>query len=117
MLLCAALLAFTVSAAPTPAKGAPSPAPAPSAAVQAQRLLSPRAIRRARLLIELRLLQLREDRLDCVRRIVLLRLPPDLRPTGSLDGYVKHFGASRSIKGSEDCAWTSIPQRLPAATG
>lgn len=115
MLLCAALLAFTLSAAPTPAKDAPSPAPVPSA-VQTERLLSPRAVRRARLLIELRLLQLREERLDCVREIVLRRLPPDLRPTGSAAGCVKHFGASRSIKGSEDCAWTPVPPRSPPAT-
>jgi hypothetical protein len=116
MLLCAMLFAFTVTPARTPAKGAPSPAPLPTASPQATRLLSPRAVRRARLLIELRLLELREERLDCVREVILRRLPPDLRPTGSLGGRVKHSAASRSIKGSEDCAWTSMPPRLPTAT-
>ncbi len=39
-----------------------------------------RALRRAQLIIEMRLLQFRVERLECVRRAILRNLPPDLRP-------------------------------------
>lgn len=50
------------------------PAPSP------EDLYSRRALRRARLVIELRLLQFRLERLECIRRAILANLPPDLRP-------------------------------------
>jgi hypothetical protein len=43
-------------------------------------LYSRRALRRTRLIIELRLLEFRKERLECVRRAILRNLPPDLRP-------------------------------------
>lgn len=45
-----------------------------------EELYSRRALRRARLIIELRLLQFRKERLECVRGAILRNLPPDLRP-------------------------------------
>lgn len=45
-----------------------------------EELYARRALRRARLIIELRLLQLRDERLECVRQAILRNLPPDLRP-------------------------------------
>lgn len=68
------------------APGSPPPAAAhatPSATaspVTPEAFFSRRALRRARLLIQMRMLQLRDDRLECVREIILRRLPPDLRP-------------------------------------
>jgi hypothetical protein len=44
-------------------------------------LYSRRALRRARFIIEMRLLELRKERLECVRQAILRNLPPDLRPT------------------------------------
>ncbi len=46
------------------------------------RLYAVRALRRMRLIIEMRLLQLREERLECVRQAILRNLPPDIRPSG-----------------------------------
>jgi hypothetical protein len=43
-------------------------------------LYSRRALRRVRFIIEMRLLELRKDRLECVRQAILRNLPPDLRP-------------------------------------
>lgn len=45
-----------------------------------EELYARRALRRVRLIIEMRLLQLREERLECVRQAILRNLPPDLRP-------------------------------------
>lgn len=45
-----------------------------------EELYSRRALRRARLIIELSLLQFRKERLECVRAAILRTLPPDLRP-------------------------------------
>ncbi|HEY9085303.1 MAG TPA: hypothetical protein VIN40_05110 [Candidatus Tyrphobacter sp.] len=45
-----------------------------------EELYARRALRRARLIIEMRLLQFRLERLECVRRAILRNLPPDLRP-------------------------------------
>lgn len=41
---------------------------------------SARALRRARLLVEMRLLELREERLDAAREAILRGLPPEWRP-------------------------------------
>lgn len=43
-------------------------------------LYSRRALRRARLLIQMRMLQFREERLECVRAALLRQLSPALRP-------------------------------------
>jgi hypothetical protein len=109
------LVVFTATAAEPLGKERPAPQPASTAPSPPTPLLSPRAIRRARLLIELRMLELRRERLECVREAILRRLPPDLRPTGSLAPPVKQSGAARAknLRGalpleSEDCGWVSI---------
>jgi len=43
-------------------------------------LFSRRALRRARLLIQMRLMQLRDERLECVRQALLRQLPDALWP-------------------------------------
>lgn len=43
-------------------------------------LYSRRALRRARIIIEMQLLELRKQRLECVRGAILRRLPRALRP-------------------------------------
>jgi hypothetical protein len=47
-------------------------------------LYSRRALRRARILLQLRLLQLREERLERIRQIIERRIPSDLLPKGDL---------------------------------
>lgn len=109
------LVVFTVAAGGALGKGVPSPRPSATGLPAPSDLLSPRALRRARLLIQLRMLQLRDERLECVRAMLLRRLPPDLRPTGSPTPAVKQSSAARAsnIRGtlpleSEDCGWVSI---------
>ena len=114
-----ALAVFTTAAAGPLAKEAPSPRPGPAATAAApDALFSRRLLRRARLLIEMRLQQLRDERLECVREAILRRLPPDLRPTGAPEIKVKqsppptttHLGTLRME--SEDCEWVSkLPRR------
>ncbi|HXW75987.1 MAG TPA: hypothetical protein VEJ20_01105 [Candidatus Eremiobacteraceae bacterium] len=58
---------------------APTATPSPAPAVPDQ-LFSRRALRQARLLIEMRMMQLRDERLECVREALLRRLPEALRP-------------------------------------
>jgi hypothetical protein len=80
MLKLVALAAIVLAGVPT---HPPSPSPSGSAASPAppltpEELFSPRALRRARLLIQMRLLQLREQQLECVREALLRRLPDAL---------------------------------------
>jgi hypothetical protein len=59
----------------------PTAHPSPAATLLLpEELFSRRALRRARLLIQMRMLQLRDERLECVREAILRRLAPDLRP-------------------------------------
>jgi hypothetical protein len=112
------LVVFTVAAAQPLGKDAPSPRPS-AAATTPDELFSRRAMRHARLLIQMRMLQLRDERLECVRAAILRRLPPELRPTGSLAPDVKQSGATsaKNSRGalpleSEDCGWDSMqPER------
>ena len=95
---------FTATATPPPAGTQERPAAddrVPAA------LYSRHALRSARLLIQMRMLELREERLECVRRILLRRLPPDLT-RGALDSSVKHSGAAEA---REDCTWVSTRRR------
>jgi hypothetical protein len=43
-------------------------------------LYSSRALRRVKLILEMRLLEFRKERLECVRQAILRNLPPELRP-------------------------------------
>jgi hypothetical protein len=77
-----AILVWAVAAGPSP-HPSPHPSARPSPAVTPlapEELYSRRALRRARLLIQMRMLQLRDERLECIREAILRRLPPDLRP-------------------------------------
>lgn len=71
--------AIAFSTAPAKREGRICPASA-STCERMDQLLSKRALRRAKLLIQLRLYELRDERLQCVRQAILQRLPWDLRP-------------------------------------
>ncbi len=77
-LLAALIVAGPASAEPV-ATAHPSPHP-PPAALEPDELFSRRALRRARLLIQMRLFELREERLECVREALRRRLPDALWP-------------------------------------
>jgi hypothetical protein len=77
-LLAALIVAGPASPAPA-APAHPSPHPAP-AALEPDELFSRRAMRRARLLIQMRLFRLRQERLECVREALRRRLPDALWP-------------------------------------
>ena len=75
------LLAMLLTAGPAfaPSAAAPSPAPAASAAaLSPDSLFSRRALRRARILIQMRMMQLRDEQLECIREALLRRLPDAL---------------------------------------
>ena len=75
-----ALLAILLAAHPA-ATSSPAPRPAAAASpLSPDALYSKRALRRARLLIQMRMLQFREERLECVRAALIRMLPPALRP-------------------------------------
>ncbi len=74
-----ALLSILLAARPA-ASPSPSAAPAASMPLSPDALYSRRALRRAKLLIQMRMLQFREERLECVRAALLRQLPPALRP-------------------------------------
>jgi hypothetical protein len=77
-----ALMAMLLAVTP----GTPSPVPSHPAATPSPGVLSPddlfsrRALRRARLLIQMRLMQLHDERLECVREALLRQLPAALWP-------------------------------------
>lgn len=77
------LTAVLIAAAPA-SMGTPAPSRAsasPSAApLTPEELFSRRALRRARLLIQMRMLQLRDERLECVREALRRQLPDALWP-------------------------------------
>lgn len=75
--LLAVALALATPASPQPARRHPSAALGPATP---ETLFSHRALRQARLILQMRLLQLREERLECVRSAILHHLPPDVRP-------------------------------------
>ncbi len=73
-----AVLIVAGPASPAPA-GTAHPSPAPTAR-EPDELFSRRALRRARLLIQMRLFQLREERLECVREALRRGIPDALWP-------------------------------------
>ena len=75
--------AIAFSTAPAKPRALTRTTAAPSSQ-QMDELLSKRALRRAKLLIQLRLYELRDERLQCVRKAILRRLPWDLRPQDPL---------------------------------
>ncbi len=70
------LLATNPGAAPSAPPAHPTARPSPAASISPDALFSRRALRRARLLIQMRMLQFRNERLDCVRAALLRQLPP-----------------------------------------
>lgn len=101
---------FTVAAAQPLGKGAPATHPSAAPSLRPDALLSRRALRHARLLIEMRMLELRDERLECVRRAILRRLPPELRPASA------NLRDDPLRSESEDCAWESRSPRSPEPT-
>ncbi|MGA8576996.1 MAG: hypothetical protein WB609_15090 [Candidatus Cybelea sp.] len=77
-----ALISILLAVAPASSQSAaPSrPAPTASPALSPDELFSRRALRRARLLIQMRMFQLRDERLECIREALLRRLPDALWP-------------------------------------
>jgi hypothetical protein len=117
------LLWLFTAVAPLPReKVTPVPSAAPRAS-SADALFSRRAMRNARLLIQMRLLELREERLECVRAAILRRLPADLVPQGPTPEPAKHRNAApgsygrSSLSGSEGCGWQSRAVRARTLTG
>jgi hypothetical protein len=76
VLFLAMLLAATIAGSPSPAPA--RPAAAPAAPLSPDSLYSRRALRRARLLIQMRLMELSDERLECVREALRRRLPDAL---------------------------------------
>ena len=74
------LLASNPGAGPSATPAHPTARPSPAAPISPDTLFSRRALRRARLLIQMRMLQFHNERLDCVRAALLRQLPPALRP-------------------------------------
>jgi hypothetical protein len=70
-----ALLSILLALAPATPHPTASPAPP---AISPDELFSRRALRQARLLIEMRVLELRDERLECVREALERRLPDAL---------------------------------------
>jgi hypothetical protein len=76
-----ALIATLLASAPVNAAPAVTSRPATAsspAAISPEELFSRRALRRARLLIQMRMLQLRDERLECVREALTRQLPSAL---------------------------------------
>lgn len=71
------IVLFALLTAPAIAPPAITPSPLPSSPAA---LYSRRALRRAKLIIQMEMLQLRNERLDCIRAALLRRLPEALRP-------------------------------------
>ncbi|HEY9180563.1 MAG TPA: hypothetical protein VIO32_07570 [Candidatus Baltobacteraceae bacterium] len=65
------------AASPARHRHAERRAPAPGAAVDASALYSRRALRRARIILELKLLELRSERLERVRETIEKHIPLD----------------------------------------
>ena len=79
-ILTAVLLAAAPASQGSPVPRGPttaSPSPGP---LTPEELFSRRALRRARLLIQMRMLQLRDERLECVREALRRQLPDALWP-------------------------------------
>jgi len=83
---------------------APTPTPSP-APLTADQLLSRHALRQARLLIQMRMLQLQDERLECIRQALLNRLPEALRP-----GPPSPSGGSLGRRIDTNCDFFSLPE-------
>ena len=88
---------FAILLTPT---ATPSPPP-----LTADELVSRRALRQARLLIEMRMMQLRDERLECIRQALLNRLPAELRP-----GPPSPSGSSLGRRIDTNCDFFSLPE-------
>ncbi len=114
------MVLFTATASLPREKVSPAPSAGPHDAAPSA-LLSRRALRNARLLIQMRLLELRAERLECVRAAILRRLPPELVPPGSDSDGAKQSTATpgtcrRSCPSySEVCRWQlrAVQHRMP----
>ncbi|HEY1868368.1 MAG TPA: hypothetical protein VGG70_08710 [Candidatus Cybelea sp.] len=78
-ILTAVLLAAAPASPGSPVPSRPTVGPSP-ATLTPEEIFSRRALRRARLLIQMRMLQLRDERLECVREALRRQLPDALWP-------------------------------------
>ncbi len=85
-----------VSAAPAPA-AAPCRPPVAACAPAPSGLYSARALRRARRILQLQLLELRKAELERVRDAIVHRLPPDALLEGAEHASLKHSSEPRVI--------------------
>jgi hypothetical protein len=108
---------FTVTAAGPLTRPSPPVQDRPAAGtapLTPDEIYSRRALRRARLLIQMRVLELREERLACVERAIRRNLPSVLLVPGGKDNAVKPSDSpgaislgTRLLAESETCAWIS----------
>ncbi len=80
LFLLIALLLGSIAPAASPVAQSHATASPPPAPLTPEDLFSRRALRRARLLIQMRVMQFREERLDCIRAALRRRLPDSLWP-------------------------------------
>lgn len=97
------LIAVLVGAGPVaggslpPSGSTATPSPVP---LTPEELFSRRALRRARLLIQMRMLQLRDERLECVREALRRQLPDALWP----EEPSPTRGSANAASAAEHCA-------------
>lgn len=107
-ILIAVLLGAAPAAPSSPAPSRPTASPSP-APLTPEELFSRRALRRARLLIQMRMLQLRDERLECVREALHRQLPDALWP----EEPSPTRGSANAATAAEHCAklFSSGPAR------
>ncbi|MBV9056353.1 MAG: hypothetical protein JO351_06910 [Candidatus Eremiobacteraeota bacterium] len=92
------IVLFALLTAPAIAAPAMTPSPLPSSPAA---LYSRRALRRAKLIIQMEMLQLRNERLDCIRAALLRQLPETLRPQPPTTSVSRPNELARSPRCSE----------------
>jgi hypothetical protein len=97
-----ALLSVLLASAPASAQaGGRHPATSPSpGAFSPDELFSRRALRRARLLVQMRMMELRDERLECIREALLRQLPDAL--LGEVPSPSR--GTAGAAKAAAECA-------------
>jgi hypothetical protein len=98
-----ALVSILLAAGPTNAPAPAATRPVASASpgrLSPEELFSRRALRQARLLIQMRMLQLRDERLECIRAALRRQLPDALWP----EEPAPSRGSADAAAAAERCA-------------